>query len=418
MNINSEKKDFIRGRDTVPAVYTKEIISQTHIQEGNNRMVQNHYYHQKEIMSTSEALLPLIRQLQESFLELNRQLQEFNRQINGQLQEINEQLQEIKGALLPNHPCLLKFLETMELVAPRLTAQQCPPSTWTIAEVGGNRCIIGSKHCAINYCMYTSGKHLCFVELNSNILRRKVKKVRLVNPQRGNLTTQDLASDDIIIIDVENTTTTDGAYVPILPPPIDLDTLSQFPNRDLCCIGRSQVVDVSSFYGASFHQEDNCDRKGLIRFVMNRCEKGNSGTIMHVYDKLRNQYHAFGVLRGLDTAHEGNGRTHMAARGLAVICPPLDKFQEFEVLSGADPIYIPHIRDRHFDAIVGFNHDKKQLAQGKLTFKCSDYDRNIFTMQDVMNNKIATGVLFVSDFPIPYSARAQMDFDPYTFALG
>jgi hypothetical protein len=376
-----------------------------------------------------------------NFKLINKQLNTIQT-VNKQIQTVNKQIQTdinlIKGAIMPITPIIHSPLKRLQIVSPTPPVN-CPvSSTWTMVDligssVGGGsdsqRCLLGARHCALPI-FFTdrlglTATHPFFVELNEDILNRDVQSVGILNPGRGNLQlqgdtrseyvlTDTFPADDIVYVIVKNTNAAENVVaIPKIPDP-ELAGLRDGYYSDMCLIGHSLETAVASVHGIWIKVEVEVDGTGVMKFVMSRCERGNSGTILHLAQLgCSVPPAAAGLLFGLDEHFVAAADTQMARRGVAPICPKRNIFSDCKVIKKGS---LETPEGHTFEAIVGYDKEAQQFKTAFVKMRWANESFDVIELS--YDNITKIGVLCESETQILYSAAAGMSHSPDVFALG
>jgi hypothetical protein len=262
------------------------------------------------------------------------------------------------------------------------------------------------------------------VELNEDILKRGVQSVGILNPGRGNLESQNFAdlgdtvltktipADDIVYVIVEDTNAAKNVVISKIPDP-KLADLQDGYYVYRCLIGHSLETAVASFHGIFYKVA--ADGTGVMKFVMSRCERGNSGTIVHLA-KLGCSAPpaAAGLLFGFDEHFVAAADTQIVRRGVAPICPKRNLFSDCKVIT---KLRCGYLEGYTFGTIVGYDKEAQQVKTATVTMRW-ELTTSLKVIQLSYDSITKIGVLCESETPILYSAAAGMSRSPDVFALG
>jgi len=397
-------------------------------------------YYQVTTMSVSLQFQSIIKLINRRFDRIDGRLD----QMDGRFDQMGNGIQTIVDELIPSNPNICFQNKNPLIVSPELPFEQPVPSTFTVVDIkksvfdgSTDRRIIGSKHCCLKIMLdpgwKIDGKHVVYAELNDRILNYKVTRIGLINPSRGNINIVELQpvpddpANDIVIVKVEEEFQ-EAKYVPVMPGVTAFDWNGVENGKvyhDTVCFGKSMHANVSSHYGLSFKIEKGIGT-GLVKYLVSRAERGNSGTVMHVYKKSAGMEligAPVGILRGLDTDHcaynqqKHKFKKNYNARGVAVICPTLAHFQDFKVLNEGQCVHFLG-QGIQVEAIVGYSQNNRRIETKSFTLRVQPRTNIVeMTRQDGYKTK---GVLFLSDAMIPYASQVSCDLDPsgHTYAFG
>lgn len=278
----------------------------------------------------------------------------------------------------------------------KLTDASSKQATYTWFNYSGMACIVGAAHCALT--VATTNDGVMFVELPREITDLGVLSIYLMDPYAKDFTNPLPTHKDIIVIMVK----ADPPHGKNLPQFTKVTPEKYKEQRRSQVVGRALGSIVSSRDGI-FVSESNVHSGGVIQFLLDVGEPGDSGTLLLIMDGMGN-FHARAIFCGIQPCLT----SQHSRRGQAAILPPFGHLTELKVVETQT---IP----------TGGSVDVKCFTGApKVTavtpcindalchvFPKPEFGQNAVELKDMRNNAAKHGVFVRTDHPINYIGAAD-----------